>query len=225
MKFLKATFFFGLVCLLGACSSTKVTLDVSATDNLNLNRFDEPLPVVLRVYQLTDVQAFNNATFNDLWKSDKSVLANTLVTMEEHTVYPSDQTKIVFDQAELANYVAIFALFRDRAENNWRVFYKLDGGTVQLSTELDVALTSNSISLPKVETPQEATAQTQDQPEASAEDKTASRKTTRKVNKSKMSDVERRKYEHQQKLKAKATAEAESAANKKVTEVLNSVAK
>ena len=63
--------------------STKVALDITATDNLNLNQYDEALPVVLRVYQLSDIQSFKTATFEDLWKSDKSVLSNTLITVEE----------------------------------------------------------------------------------------------------------------------------------------------
>lgn len=150
MKLVKlfATLFF--VGLLTACTSTQVKLDVSATDNLNLNEFDEALPVVLRIYQLTDVQGFKTATFEELWKSDKSVLANSLITVAEKTVNPSDKLSIDFEQAEGAKYVAVLALFRDRSDENWRVYHELDSGTVQLSTSLDVLLTSNAISLPNV---------------------------------------------------------------------------
>jgi len=133
-----------------ACTSTQVKLDVSATDNLNLNQFDEALPVVLRVYQLSDVQGFKTATFDELWKSDKSVLANSLITVEERTVNPSEKINVNFEQAEEAKYVAIFALFRDRSDENWRVFHELDSGTVKLSTSLDILLTSNAITLPNV---------------------------------------------------------------------------
>lgn len=139
-----------LVLSVLSCSSTQVKLDVTATDNLNLNQFDEALPVVIRIYQLSDVQSFQSATFEQLWKSDKSVLANALITVEERTVNPSDSLNIKFDQAEEARYVAVFALFRERANENWRVTHELDTGTVQLSTSLDVLLTSNAISLPKV---------------------------------------------------------------------------
>jgi len=135
---------------LTACSSTQVKLDVSATDNLNLNQFNEALPVVLRVYQLSDIQGFKTATFEELWKSDKSVLANSLITVEERTVNPSDKIKINFEQAEGAKYVAVFALFRDRSDENWRIFHELDSGTVQLSTSLDILLTSNAVTLPNV---------------------------------------------------------------------------
>jgi len=148
MKLVKLLSVLAISSALFACSSTQVKLDVSATDNLNLNQFDEALPVVLRIYQLSDVQGFKSATFEELWKSDKSVLANSLITVEERTVNPSDKLNISFEQAEEARYVAVFALFRDRADDNWRVYHELDSGTVQLSTSLDVMLTSNAVTLP-----------------------------------------------------------------------------
>ncbi|MCP4323980.1 MAG: type VI secretion system lipoprotein TssJ [Alteromonadales bacterium] len=150
MKLVKlfATFLF--VSTLSACMSTQVKLDVSATDNLNLNQFDEALPVVLKVYQLSEIQGFKTATFEQLWKSDKSVLSNSLITVEERTVNPSEKIKIDFEQAEGAKYVAVLALFRDRSDESWRVYHELNSGTVQLSTSLDVLLTSNAITLPGV---------------------------------------------------------------------------
>ncbi len=136
--------------LMTACTSTQVKLEVAATDNLNMNRFDEALPVVLRVYQLSDIQSFKTATFEELWKSDKSVLANSLITVEERTVNPSEKLTIKFEQAETAKYVGVFALFRDRSDDNWRVFHDLNSGTLKLSTSLEVLLTSNSVKLPNV---------------------------------------------------------------------------
>ena len=142
---------FSLCFILAGCMSTNVSLDVKATDNLNLNQFDEALPVVLKVYQLSDIQSFKTATFEELWKSDKSILANSRITVEERTVNPSDKLNISFEQAKEAKFVAVFALFRDRADDNWRVYHEVDTGTVQLSTSLDLLLTSNSVTLPNKE--------------------------------------------------------------------------
>ncbi|NMR26353.1 type VI secretion system lipoprotein TssJ [Pseudoalteromonas sp. NEC-BIFX-2020_015] len=136
---------------LAACMSTKVELDITATDNLNLNQFDEALPVVLRVYQLSDIQSFKTATFEELWKSDKSVLANSLITLEEKTINPAEKTTIEFEQAESARFVAIVALFRDRQGDKWKTFYPLGDGPVKLSTSLDVLITNNEVQLPDVD--------------------------------------------------------------------------
>ena len=141
----------GLSCLLTACMTTKVNLNVEATDNLNFNQFDEPLPVVLKVYQLTDIQAFNNASFEQLWKQDKSVLANSLLTVEERTVNPSQKINIEFEQAQTAKFVALVGLFRDRSDNQWRTYHDLNSGTVKLSTNLEVLITNNSVQIPGLE--------------------------------------------------------------------------
>jgi len=146
-KLILALLIFSLI----GCMSTKVALDITATDNLNLNQYDEALPVVLRVYQLSDIQSFKTATFEDLWKSDKSVLSNTLITVEEKTINPAEQTKIEFEQAENARFVAIVALFRDRQGNKWKTFYPLGDGPVKLSTSLDVLITNNEVQLPDVD--------------------------------------------------------------------------
>lgn len=140
-----------LCIALSGCMSTNVSLDVKATDNLNLNQFDEALPVVLKVYQLSDIQTFKTATFEELWKSDKSILANSLITLEERTIHPSEESKIKFEQAENARFVAIVALFRDRNGDNWKAYYPLADGPVKLSTSLDVLVTNNEVQLPGVD--------------------------------------------------------------------------
>jgi len=148
MNIFKKTILISFAVLISACSSTQVNLAVTATDNLNLNQFDEALPVVLRIYQLSDIQSFKDASFKELWKNDKSVLGNSLITVEERTVNPADKLKINFEQAENAKYVAVFALFRDRKSSKWRVYHALDSGTMQLSTSLDIMLTSNAVTFP-----------------------------------------------------------------------------
>ncbi|SFC95575.1 type VI secretion system lipoprotein TssJ [Pseudoalteromonas denitrificans] len=144
----------GFGFLLFGCMTTKVNLKVEATDNLNLNQFEEALPVVLKIYQLSDIQAFKNASFEQLWKSDKSVLANSLLTVEERTVNPSEKLNIEFEQDENARFVALVALFRDRSDNKWRTFHDLNSGSVKLSTSLEVLISSNSVQLPGVEVTQ-----------------------------------------------------------------------
>ncbi|KZN44546.1 type VI secretion system lipoprotein TssJ [Pseudoalteromonas luteoviolacea] len=136
---------------LSACMTTQVKLDVQATDNINLNKFDEPLPVVLKVYQLTDVQAFRNATFEQLWKEDRSILASSLITVEERTINPSERLKINFERADSAKYVGFVALFRERTDGKWRTYYDLNDWPVPLSTSLDIEVQSNALYVPGAE--------------------------------------------------------------------------
>ena len=134
--------------LLSGCTATAVRLNVMAAEDLNLNVIEEPLPVVIRIYQLAEAQQFQSATFEELWKSDRAVLAHSLLTVEERTVNPSQRLTIEFEQADNARYVGIFALFRNRAQQQWRLVQSLDEGQIKLSTTLDVLLTSNAITIP-----------------------------------------------------------------------------
>jgi type VI secretion system protein VasD len=133
----------GLV--LTACGSHKVNVDISSTANLNVNRYNEALPVVVRIYQLTDAQAFNNASFEDLWKKDALTLGSSLLTKEELTLQPSSKETISFEKHEAAQYVGLFAMFRNRDDNKWRIVKQLSDGYFSFSTQMNVLVTSNTV--------------------------------------------------------------------------------
>ncbi len=134
-----------LMSTLMACGSHNVNVDISSTANLNVNRYNEALPVVVRVYQLTDPQAFESASFEDLWKKDSLTLGSSLLTKEEFTLQPSSKETISFEQHEAAKYVGLFAMFRDRDDNKWRVVKELSTGFFSFSTGIDVLVTSNTV--------------------------------------------------------------------------------
>ena len=136
-----ATFFM----LLSACSSTDVRLNLSASSDLNSNNHNEPLAVIVRVYQLSDVQSFRNATFDQLWKADELILGSALVDKQELTIKPDAKLDYEFVQADGAEYIAMFALFRNVEKNRWRWLHKLDGGALSLDTEFDIQLLNNRI--------------------------------------------------------------------------------
>jgi type VI secretion system protein VasD len=135
----------GILLLLTACGSHQVNVDISSTANLNVNRYNEALPVVVRIYQLTDAQAFNNASFEDLWKKDALTLGSTLLTKEELTLQPSSKQTVSFERHEAAQYVGLFAMFRNRDDNQWRVVKKLSDSYFSFSTEMNVLVTSNTV--------------------------------------------------------------------------------
>ncbi|WP_255554904.1 type VI secretion system lipoprotein TssJ [Moritella sp. 24] len=131
--------------LLTACSSTDVRLNLSASADLNTNSYNEPLPVIVRVYQLSDVKTFRNATFDQLWKADELVLGSALINKKELTVKPNAKLDYEFIQADGAEYIAMFAMFRNVKKNNWRWLHKLDSGALSLDTEFDIQLINNKI--------------------------------------------------------------------------------
>jgi type VI secretion system protein VasD len=109
----------------------------------------EPLPVVVRIYQLADPKLFENATFNELWKNDLTVLGNSLLRKDSLTLDPASRQKISFDRHELTRYVALMAAFNSQPGNSWRLVKETGGSVlgIEVSTNLKVILKDNVIEM------------------------------------------------------------------------------
>lgn len=135
--------------LLSACSAPQVKVNLSSTANLNMNMAKEPLPVVVRLYQLSDPKQFENATFNELWKDDLSVLGNSLLKKDSLTLDPASQQKIRFERHEQTRYVALMAAFHNQPNNSWRIVKKTGGSFLgmKMSTNIKAILKDNIIEI------------------------------------------------------------------------------
>ena len=128
--------------LLIACSGPMVRVDLAATATLNPDLKGDPLPVVVRVYQLTDKGAFESATFSQLWKSDQAVLGKTLLTRNEVIVNPGSKSKVELDRNDKTRYVGVVAIFRNPVEQKWRELRPITQNIVtkHFSNSFDVSL-------------------------------------------------------------------------------------
>lgn len=118
----KSSYFLFLVCLLllSGCSGPRLKVALSTTANLNLNEFEEPLPVVVRIYQLSDEAAFLKADFQTLWKRDLTALGDSLLTRDEIVLNPAHQDRLVYPRHDKAGFVGVMAVFRRPGEEGWR---------------------------------------------------------------------------------------------------------
>ncbi len=137
----------GAMLMLAACGGPTIRVGLSSNANLNLNANSEPLPVVVRIYQLSDRAAFDNATFADIWKRDNAVLGNALLTRNEVVMNPSAQNEVEFDRHAQARYVGVAAIFRSPIESKWRAVYELSDSWLgkKLSTSFSVSLVGNTL--------------------------------------------------------------------------------
>jgi type VI secretion system protein VasD len=137
------------VILLSACSAPQVKVNLSSTANLNMNNAREPLPVVIRIYQLTDPKLFENATFNELWKNDLAVLGSTLLRKDSLTLDPASQQKIRLERYEQTRFIALMAAFNNQPNNSWRVIKKSSGSFlgIKMSTNVKALLKDNIIEI------------------------------------------------------------------------------
>jgi type VI secretion system protein VasD len=134
-----------MLLLLTACSSTDVRLNLSASADLNSNIHSEPFPVMVKVYQLSSVSAFRNASFDQLWQADELILGKDLVDKQVFNVQPNAKLNYEFVQVDGAEYIAMFVMFRNAEQDRWRWLHKLDGGLVSFDTEFDIRLMNNKI--------------------------------------------------------------------------------
>lgn len=107
---------FGLV----GCADHRVRVSLTATGELNLNEEEDPLPVVVRIYQLNDDGEFSKAAFANLWKDDLKALRGSLLTRDEVVMNPASQMVLEYPRHEQARYVAVMAVFRKPGEADWR---------------------------------------------------------------------------------------------------------
>lgn len=110
------------VLLTGCSAKEPVRVFLVPTQSLNQDDSGAPLPVVIRLYQLTGKERFEKASFTSLWKNDKEVLENDLLERKEITLFPESPTQVDWevDTKKGGQYVGVMALFRNPEGSAWR---------------------------------------------------------------------------------------------------------
>ncbi|USD66644.1 type VI secretion system lipoprotein TssJ [Vibrio sp. SCSIO 43136] len=147
--------------LITACSSSgdaftppvELQVYIEAGNEINVFDDDKARPVVVRVYQLSDVGSFLKADFLSLYSSDQTVLAGSLI--DSRTLDPvlpgekrslklevQQQTKYLGLLAEFADYdgattTAHLALSAEPQENP--IYIRITSGKVEISQPVDSA--------------------------------------------------------------------------------------
>jgi type VI secretion system protein VasD len=79
-----------------------------------------PSPVVVRVYELKAVGAFNTADFFSLFEKEQEALGSELVGREEYQLQP-DETRPYQRQLQPdTKFIGVAAAFRDLEHARWR---------------------------------------------------------------------------------------------------------
>lgn len=112
-------FFIGVgLSVLAGCGNM-VRMDVRSAKDLNNAGAGSPLPVVVRVYQLSDDAAFKSAGFRDLWKHDAETLGPAMLSSKEVVMQPDSREKISVPLNEKTKFVAGLAIFRNPDAAKW----------------------------------------------------------------------------------------------------------
>lgn len=126
------------LAFLASCSSTpkptKVSLALQSNATANPDGRNRPSPVVIRVFELKSLAAFNGADFFSLWERDKETLGNELVARDEYTLRPGDSQTLERKLAPETLYVGAVAAFRDLERAQWRAVVETPSRKVEALT-------------------------------------------------------------------------------------------
>ncbi|MCY1669054.1 type VI secretion system lipoprotein TssJ [Rhizobium sp. SL86] len=118
--------------LLAGCSSlpdpTPIDVIINADANINPGETGQPSPVVVRIYELKGIKAFNNASFFD-FDDDTKLLGADLISSREYELLPGTERKYDSEISSEAAHIGIVVSFRDIQAAKWRDSIELEKGS------------------------------------------------------------------------------------------------
>ncbi|MBV6471059.1 MAG: hypothetical protein NBKEAIPA_02986 [Nitrospirae bacterium] len=100
----------------GACGSLKLSVQSEVPHR---DAEGKPLPVVVRLYQLSDKERFQKGDFLSLARSDHKVLEKDILWRKEITLFPNSELVLKEERKKGAEYFGVMALFREKGKA-WR---------------------------------------------------------------------------------------------------------
>lgn len=121
-------------------------VDLTARAALNPDDVGRPTSVAVRVYQLKDRKAFDAASYDDLLKNDRTVLAQDLQADMSAVVNPGASSSLSQPMQRETEYVAILALYRvPGAAADWKRV--IEKKKLDPDKPLRLGLTSNGLQM------------------------------------------------------------------------------
>lgn len=112
-----------LAGMLSACGGvpkpTPVEVTINADAAVNPGETELPSPVVIRIYELKSIKAFNNATYFD-FDDEAKLLGADLISSREFEMLPGTEKNYDREISSEAAYIGVVASFRDIQTAQWR---------------------------------------------------------------------------------------------------------
>ncbi|SFG09963.1 type VI secretion system protein VasD [Duganella sp. CF458] len=133
-----------VACASGPPKPAIIQANIAVASDVNPDARGRASPIVLRLFELKNLGAFQNADFFSLLERDKEALGGELLAREEFTLRPGENKH--FDrplQAE-TRYVAVIAAFRDLEKSSWRAAVPV---RVSQSMPVSISVRSRDVSI------------------------------------------------------------------------------
>jgi len=86
-----------------------------------------PAPVVVRLYQLKEEGAFNDAGYPALMDKEQEALGPSLVAREEYEPKPGDNRTLELKLPSEVHYLGVVAFYRDINNAKWKALLPVGG--------------------------------------------------------------------------------------------------
>ncbi|MCL9781230.1 type VI secretion system lipoprotein TssJ [Vibrio sp. S4M6] len=141
-----------LVCLISGCSirpkdvtEPHLVVNIQAASNINPNTEGKPSPVVLRIYELADSQAFEQADFVHLYNDEQKTLKDSLLLVRHlPSVMPDKSSQQVLPLASGTKYIGVIAGFANYHDAKNKVIYQ---PMILRSTAINIELDGINLSV------------------------------------------------------------------------------
>lgn len=125
-----------LVCLLSAmliaCGGSpkredpvKLNVAITAADDINPDSSGRPSPVVVAIYQLAVIEAFENGDFFSVFDESGVALGDTLLKREQIVLQPGENRLYEAEFDPAIAYVGVVAAYRNVENATWRAFLEI----------------------------------------------------------------------------------------------------
>ncbi|OEE66107.1 type VI secretion system-associated lipoprotein [Enterovibrio norvegicus FF-33] len=120
-------------------TAPQFTIDIRAESNINPNVDNLPSPVEIRIYQLADSEAFNQADFIQLYNDDQGALKAGLLSKRYlPSVMPGEtRREVILANAETKFVGVIVAFANYREANNKAIFTSFGNWSQTITLQLD----------------------------------------------------------------------------------------
>jgi len=111
----------GAVAVAGCGTApTAIRANIIADTDVNPDARGRPSPVVVKVFELKSLAAFETADFFALFEKDKETLGGELLARDEFALVPGDKRVLAREVKPETRYVGVVAGFRDLERSTWR---------------------------------------------------------------------------------------------------------
>jgi type VI secretion system protein VasD len=116
-----------------------VVVQLRAATELNLDDDGNPLPTVVRIYQLTGDLAIRGLEFDELWRDHQAALGDEYLAHVEIQIYPNSNEAIEITVDPKARHLLAFAGFQQPVGTSWYRIYRLPDSYGQQACALRAA--------------------------------------------------------------------------------------